>query len=52
MIEEKTLELQDIRNKLSAIVNVIDLGVKCDEKQLTLAKESINYLAQTEIYKL
>lgn len=54
-IEDLTLTIPDIRNKLSPITHLISM-VERDEieyakKALTQSKLSVNYLAKREVYK-
>lgn len=56
-MNRETLEIADIRNKLSAITTLIDLFERDEfayikNKGLMEAKKSVNYLADREIYEL
>tara|TARA_R110000851_G_scaffold315600_1_gene478223 strand:+ start:2647 stop:2910 length:264 start_codon:yes stop_codon:yes gene_type:complete len=54
-VSENTLDVPDIRNKLSPITHLISMVERNEpeyiEKAMPQAKISVNYLAQREVYK-
>lgn len=53
-VSESTLGIPDIRNKLSPITHLISMVERNEpdfiKKAIPQAKESVNYLAQREVY--
>lgn len=53
-VSESTLDIPDIRNKLSPITHLISMVERNEpdfiKKAIPQAKESVNYLAQREVY--